>query len=182
MKHESGLRHGFTLIELLVVVAFIILFTSYSIGYYNQYTEEKRLENAGKKISTILDLVRVKSTSGDSSMCKGVTNARVDYYSFQVDNANEYSMGPRCLTGTPVPQRYRNEASIIFPTIPAPSPPFPVITFFPITGGSSCSYIYLKNTALNSPQGKCRYVKVSDSGFVKEDACATCDTCPNTCP
>ncbi len=57
------------MIELLVIVSFIVMFSGYSISYYHQFTEGKKLENASKKISTILDLVRVKSTSGDSSMC-----------------------------------------------------------------------------------------------------------------
>lgn len=175
MKYDDS---SFTLIELLVVVAFIVMFSSFSIGYYNQFTEEKKLENTGKKITSLLDFMRVKTTSGDATMCKGVADSKVNYFSFEVLDSDTYRMNPVCLTGTPAPIKYSNESNVIFPTNIPPTPPFPIVTFFPVTGGSTCTYIYIKSTTLN----KCRYIKTSDSGLVKEDACSACNACPATCP
>ncbi len=173
-------RPGFTMIELLVIVSFIVMFSGYSISYYHQFTEGKKLENASKKISTILDLVRVKSTSGDSSMCTGGSGVTpmLNYYSFEVVDSTSYRMRPYCAEGTPKPVTYSTERNIEFPTRPPPAAPFAVVTFFPVTGGSSCSYVYIKNTSLN----KCRFVKTSTTGLVQEDACGSCATCPTGCP
>lgn len=177
MKSPAS-RASYTIIELLIVFVFIAMFSSFSIGYYNRFTEEKKLENAGKKISTLLNLARAKSAAGDASMCKGVANSQVKYFSFTAINESQYSINPICLTGTPVPAMYTTESNIIFPTFLPPTPPYPVITFFPITGGSTCSYVYIKNTSLN----RCRYVKTSESGLVNEGACSACNNCPAVCP
>lgn len=176
MKRDSA---SFTLVELLVVVGFIVLFSSITISYYSQFAEENKLKNSSKKITSLLDFMRVRSTSGDSTMCRDPvhpTGTQVSYFSFTVDDDKTYSVNPVCLTGTPAPVHYTTETNIVFPTVPLT--PYPVITFFPVTGGSSCSYVYIKNTVLN----KCRYVKTSDSGLVKEDACTACNACPATCP
>ncbi|OGK62462.1 hypothetical protein A2334_05495 [Candidatus Roizmanbacteria bacterium RIFOXYB2_FULL_38_10] len=165
---------GFTLIELLVVISFILLFSGYSVGYYNQYTEQKKLENTGKKIANILSLARAKTIAGDSSMCGGV-GAEIASYSIEILSSSEYSLQPNCSAGSPSPIVYKTETNIVFPT------PVLSVSFFPITGGAKCDYIYIKNTAL-SGSGVCRYTKVSSTGLISEDACSACDACPSICP
>lgn len=170
-KHQNS----FTLLELLIVASFIILFTGFSIGYYNQFTEQKKLENAGQKMRSTLDLSRSRTLSGDSSGCGG-TNARVESYGMEITESSSYSIVPHCIIGTPSPMMYRNEVNVVFPNVPIS------VSFFPITGGAECQYIYIKNTVLNGGNGSCRYIKVSSTGLTSEDSCETCDLCPNTCP
>lgn len=181
MKYERS----FTLIELLIVVSFILLFTGISITYYDRYTEQKKLENASKKMSEVLDLAHAKTITGDSSLCgyNDKTSAKVNFFSVDIISNNQdkmYKMMPNCLVGTPTPIYYPTESNIIFPT------PTLSVAFTPITGNTRCNYIYVKNTVLNG--GSCRYVKVTDTALVSDEACSTCDTCPapspgvNSCP
>lgn len=169
--------NSFTLIELIVVITFILIFTGFSIGYYNQFTEQKKLENAGQKVRSILDLGRAKTISGDSSLCgvADVTTAKVDYYSFDILNGGEYVLEPICVIGVPTPILYKTEDHIIFTNTPLSIP------FFPVSGGTSCNYIYIKNTILSGASA-CRYVKVTSTGLISEDSCTACDTCPSSCP
>lgn len=178
-------QQSFTIVELLVVVATILLFSGASIGYYTHFTETNKLQNASKRISTMLSLVRQKTVSGDSTMCAPVPNttppAEVSFYSFEVVTATTYTVRPFCSIGTPKPLTYTNESNIQFITPAPPTPPLPVVTFYPVTGNSTCNYIYLRNKTLASAE-ECRYVKISAVGSISEGACATCATCPKTCP
>jgi len=169
---------SFTLIELVIVITFILMFTGFSIGYYGQFTEQKKLENETKKIGTILNLARAKTISGDSSLCgfAPASSAKVTQYSLDVINGGKYALQPECLVGTPTPIFYLTDPHIAFPT-PALS-----VVFSPLTGNTQCSYIYVKNTVIGGASGACRYVKITQTGLVTEDSCAACDTCPTTCP
>lgn len=168
---------SFTIIELIIVITFILIFTGFSIGYYGQYTEQKKLESAGRKISSLLDLTRAKTISGDSSLCgmADPTTAKVEYFSFSILNGGEFALEPKCVVGTPTPIYYLTETNIIFPT------PTLSIPFFSVSGGATCNYIYLKNTVLSGANA-CRYVKVSSTGLISEDSCTACDACPSSCP
>jgi len=168
---------GFTILELIIMVAIVLLFTGFSIGYYGQYTEQKKLESASRKVSSLLDLMRAKTISGDSSLCgmADPTAVKVEYFSFSIINGGEYSLQPKCAAGTPTPIYYITETNIVFPT------PTLSIPFFSVSGGTRCNYIYIKNTSL-SGSNACRFVKVSSTGLISEDSCSSCDTCPTTCP
>lgn len=177
MKQLNSSR-SFTLIELVIVVTFMLLFAGFSISYYGQFTEQKKLENETKKISTVLNLARAKTISGDSSLCGYIpaSSAKVTQYSLDVVDGGRYRMQPACLVGTPTPIYYMTDPHIAFPT------PTSSIAFSPLTGSTQCSYIYVKNTALGGVSGACRYVKITQTGLVSEDSCSACDTCPSTCP
>lgn len=178
MANYKKLReNSFTIIELIIVVTFILLFTGFSVGYYAQYTEQKKLESASRRVSSLLDLMRAKTISGDSSLCgmADQTTAKVEYFSFSIINGGEYSLQPKCAVGTPTPIYYLTEANIVFPT------PTLTIPFFSVSGGATCNYIYIKNTSLSGASA-CRYVKVSSTGLISEDSCTACDACPSTCP
>lgn len=176
-NYNTSREKSFTMIELIVVITLILLFTGFSIGYYNQYTEQKKLESGGRRVSTILDLTRAKTISGDSSLCGTLdaTTAKVESYSFDVLDPDEYALQPKCVVGIPTPIYYKTETNIIFTTTPLSIP------FFSVSGGATCSYVYLKNTKLSDAIA-CRYVKITSTGLVSDDSCSACDACPNTCP
>ena len=60
-------KKSFTLIELLIVVSVIILFSGLSIAYYNNFTNEKKLEAGANKVYDTLELAKKKTSSGDLS-------------------------------------------------------------------------------------------------------------------
>lgn len=172
---------GFTFIELLIVVGLILLFTGFSITYFNFFTERKKIENDSKKIISTLELMKAKTTSGDASLCFDAS-PRLSHFSFETyESSKQYSMVPHCVVGVPTPILYSLETNVFF-YYPTPTVDFS-ITFHAITGGTdACSYVYLKNSTLNNGEGLCRYIKISKSGLVSEDECASCDTCQNSCP
>lgn len=177
MKQPNTSR-SFSLIELVIVVTFMLLFVGFTMGYYGQFTEQKKLENVTKKIGTILNLARAKTISGDSSLCgySPASSAKVTQYSLDVVNGGKYILQPACLVGTPTPIFYYTDSHIAFPT-----PTFSV-AFSPLTGNTQCSYIYVQNTVLGGATGTCRYVKITQTGLVSENSCTACDACPTTCP
>jgi Tfp pilus assembly protein FimT len=65
-KYET-ISAGFTMIELLVIVSFIVMFWIFN-KLLPPVHEGKKLENASKKISTILTWC-ASSQHRDSSMC-----------------------------------------------------------------------------------------------------------------
>lgn len=177
MVNYNTKKASFTIIELIITVTFIMLFTSFSIGAYNQFSEQKKLEAATRKLSTVLELARAKTIAGDASLC-GIQSGtpKVVSYSVDVVNGGEFKMTPHCLTGTPTPIFYLTNMStkedhVLF------SNDTTTVSFNTLTGNSECSYLHLKNSVLNGGSGSCRYVKVSRTGLTSEDACNTCDTC-----
>ena len=60
-------KKSFTLIELLIVVTVIGLFSGLSIAYYNNFTNEKKLEAGADQVYNVLELAKKKTSSGDLS-------------------------------------------------------------------------------------------------------------------
>jgi len=58
-------KKSFTLIELLIVVTVIGLFSGLSIAYYNNFTNEKKLEAGADQVYNVLELAKKKTSSGD---------------------------------------------------------------------------------------------------------------------
>lgn len=62
-KKES--EKGFSLIELIIVTGIIAVFSSLSLGYYNNFTEERKLDRDAKKLVDIIELTKKKAQAGD---------------------------------------------------------------------------------------------------------------------
>lgn len=181
-------RKGFTMMELIVVIFVILLFSGSAIAYYAKFTERSKLQNASRRVATMLSLVRQKTMSGDSSMCIPTPNVtprpEVIYYSFEVNyDAASYTVRPFCSTGGPKALTYQNESNIVFVAFVTPpaATPYPIVTFHPINGGSTSKCIFLENTVLTGAD-QCRYVKVSLTGAITDGSCPTCAGCTSSCP
>ena len=56
---------AFTIIELLVVIAVMLIFIGMTLAQYNNFTEQTKLKNEGKKLVDIMELAKKKSLSSD---------------------------------------------------------------------------------------------------------------------
>ncbi len=165
---------SFTMIELLIVIIVLGLFSGFSIATYSQFTEEKKLENATKKIVSILELARSKTNAVNSDLCNSDVLFRE--YDVEIINENTLRMQPYCYSSisgqavTPTPILYFNEANIIFPVIAVKT------SFQKTNPNANCACFIVKSTTKN----KCRYVKIANSGLISEDSCscAACCSCP----
>ncbi len=169
MFHVS--RKGFTLIEVLVVTAVGIFFSGIFLAYYNNYTNEKKLESETRKIADILDFAKKKSSAADASLCGDpATTPQVNGYSVVIYGGNQYKLVPNCTTGTPTEKIYPTiDQSLSFPT------PTLSINFYNINAGgtavATAACIKVQNSASN-----CKYIKVDAIGSITEISCPT--PCP----
>lgn len=167
---KDSTRHGFSLIEILIVISILILFSGMSIAYFNEFTEDKKLESESRKVVDVLELAKKKARAADLSRCSfdPLVTPQVRNYSLVVVNPTEYQIVPECLTGTPAPIIYNLEKNVMFmiPTV--------AVDFYPLSAGASKRCLYLRNSISN----KCRNVKVGEVGLIDSDTC-TCNMC---CP
>lgn len=87
-------RFGFTLVEMLVVTGIMLATTGFGIARYNDYTQQRRLDQEGKKLFSVFELASKRAISGDS------TTACADFQGIQVsiNPAGTYTMR-RCCEG-----------------------------------------------------------------------------------
>jgi Tfp pilus assembly major pilin PilA len=165
----SSFVKAFTLIEIIIVVAIMILFAGLSIGYYNDFTQQKKLISATTKIVDVLELVKKKTLSGDSSQCTFTpqSSARVEDYSFIVNSSSTYKLSPKCTIGNPNEVSYITDSNIVFPT------PTVAFEFKPFTASTATNCFLIKNLVSN----KCQYIRVENSGTVCNGSCSSCNAC-----
>lgn len=90
-------KKSFTLIELLIVITVIALFSGLSIAYYNNFTNEKKLEAGANQVYDALELAKKKTSSGDLS---GETCEVFDGYEVKSSaDGSSYSLS-LCCTGS----------------------------------------------------------------------------------
>lgn len=163
---------GFSLIEVLISISIIIIFSGMGMVYYNNFTEQKKLDQETKRFTDTLELAKVKSSSGDTSLCQGVeTTPMIKKYSVDV-NTTSYKLAPECLTGTPVPLNYEVPNNIQIGVTGAPQR----ISFDPQMIQIAPICLFFKNISLN----KCTYVNVEKTGIISDGVCSTCTGC--VCP
>lgn len=86
---------GFTLIELLVVVSIIILFSGLSLAAYNNFNEERKLDDEAKRVVDVLSLAAKKASSAetDPAYCTGTFHG----YAYKIETASlKYRLGQCC--------------------------------------------------------------------------------------
>ncbi len=167
------LKKAYTLIELLITISIIIIFSGISIAYYNNFTEEKKLENETQKLVDVLDLAKKKAAGAeDSSLCPnsgGPFGSQYGYTGYRVNIfSNSYSLSRCCTTATSnscaQPQlinTYNNIPSNITFTSSQSNIQFKQLTS--VINSSTLITITVRNTNLN----KCRQITISPSGVIE---------------
>jgi|SRR3989339_192888 len=87
------LKSAFTFIELIVVVSVALIFLGLSIATFNNYTNQLKLKNEGRKLVDVLELAKKKTLSADLSPNPGCAN--FSGYRVAISN-NGYSLYYGC--------------------------------------------------------------------------------------
>ncbi len=163
-------RLGYTAIELLVVVSIIALLSGLSLAYYNNFTQQKILENETRKLIDTFEAARSKASAGDKGSCTDFygtvvklgkagtsdngTNQTTDYFSLSAccnttcDNSSFF---------------YRSNfpQNIVFAS-PSNNT---LIKFSPLNRGVDITpQIIVKDTVSN----QCRQITISQAGTINE--------------
>ncbi|MBI2049776.1 prepilin-type N-terminal cleavage/methylation domain-containing protein [Candidatus Roizmanbacteria bacterium] len=162
---------GFTLIELLVVISLIILFSGLSLAAYNNFNEERKLDEEASKLVDVLSLAGKKSAAGetDSSYCTGTFHGYITKLNPQ---ANSYRLAQCCNIADPenckdsqntkLVQTYSLASNYVVTV----SPPGNINILFRVLGrGTNLSgktTITIENTKVN----KCIDIDIERSGLV----------------
>lgn len=161
-----NVQKGFTLIELLVVISIIILFSGLSFAAYNNFNEEKKLEDEAKKLINVLNLTSKKASSAEiSGTCgsfKGFLtrlNTSTETYSLrQCCDTNNCSANSTEVQSFALPINYDLSVN------PAGNTS---IQYLPLSRGTTLNQattIVIKNTKIN----KCVDVTITTGGLVSE--------------
>lgn len=104
-------RFGFTLVEMLVVTGIMLLTTGFGVARYNDYTQQRRLNQEAKEFTSVMELASKRAVSGDS------TTACADFQGIQVSMApsGTYTMR-RCCEGA-----CNSAQSTVYNTYPLPT-------------------------------------------------------------
>ena len=165
---EKEQRLSFTLIEILIVTSIIIILIGSSLVYYNNFTEEKKLELTNKKLVDILELAKKRARASDTSSCSAVSGLpSVSGFSVIITSENSYQMKPECTSGTAQTITYQTDSGVEFTSLPI------TIYFPPLSRTSDCQTIIIKNNKLN----KCRYININAAGSIDNGVCSDCDSC-----
>lgn len=171
MVKDKVLRSGYTLIELLVVTSIIIIVMGILLSYFNEFSNDKKLEQEAKKIGDVLDLAKKKANASDVSKCSA--GSSLDSYGVRITSGTQYQLYPYCTGGTPSPILYPTlQAGITFPT------PTLEIAFTNIVSGGSVPAT-ANCIKVQSTSTRCKYVKVDASGNI---SLSVIMACPTPCP
>jgi len=163
---EQSESNGFTLIELIVVISIIILISGLTLAYYNNFTEQQKLDGETNKIVSIIELAKRMAFVSDLQNidCQGFSGYTVSFA------ASSYSMKLVC---TPVCVETRCSRTFALSssnfTLTSDSP---TLTFKPMYSGiepATGINITLTDSLLN----KCKKINVSSNGIVSKTS-----TCP----
>ena len=162
---EQRESNGFTLIELIVVITIIILLSGLSLAYYNNFTEQQKLDAEVNKIISVLELAKKKASASDLQNvdCQGFSGYTVSFA------ASSYSMKLVCTPdcGTSCSRMFLLSSANLILTSDSPT-----LTFKPMYAGiepTAGVNITLTANGLN----KCKKINVSSNGIVSKAS-----TCP----
>lgn len=166
MVKNNKTQNSFTLIELLITISIIVILTSLTIPFYNQYTAEQQLKNEGKKIVDLLELARKKAISADLASYSCSSNT--DFTGYQVTANNQFRIDLCCGTSnTPCSNTNQITTYNLPSQISVSSLPnnFRFTNLEGKTSSSTQITITIKQTTIN----KCVYIYVSPSGLINFD-------------
>lgn len=152
------MKKSFTLIEPLIAISVTLIFLGVSLVQYNNYTEQVRLKNDGKKLLDVIELAKKKALFSDlqDKNCSNFTGYRLTL------NTNNYSLifccNSICLTNTNT-YNFNTNISIFSGS--------GNLDFPPLMKGSNITInsVQLKNSAIN----KCLNISISAIGIVELD-------------
>lgn len=151
-------KNSFTLIELLIAVSIILIFSGFSLAFYNKFTEEKKLENEAKKLVDVLELAKKKTSAGD------VGNYSCDnFFGYHVViRLKYYGLRLCCSSGCDT----NNSYLIQWYNLPSNMSILSgdtTIQFKPLTTMFNQNTITLRNSSLS----RCRNVSISPTGITE---------------
>lgn len=149
-------KKGFTLIELVISVSIILLFSGITLAFFNDFTEDKKLDAEADKLINTLELARSKAINSDASVA--CTSGSIKGYKVKITVSN-YTLSIHCVdaSGADLADTdiYTNNFS---PSLGS-------------TGNTVVEYVLTTATAVitginpmrinNSSSGKCLYVNIS---------------------
>ncbi len=152
------MKKSFTLIEPLIAISVTLIFLGVSLVQYNNYTEQVRLKNDGKKLLDVIELAKKKALFSDlqDKNCSNFTGYRLTL------NTNNYSLifccNSICSTNTNT-YNFNTNISIFSGS--------GNLDFPPLMRGSNITInsVQLKNSAIN----KCLNISISAIGIVELD-------------
>jgi len=154
---------AFTLIELIVVISIIILMSGLALAYYNNFTEQQKLNAEADKIITVLELAKKKAFVSDLQNvdCQEFSGYLVSF------SANSYSMKLICTPdcGSSCSRTFSLSSANMSLTVAT-------LTFKPMYSGvvpAAGINVTLTDSILN----KCKKINVSSMGIVSKAS-----TCP----
>ncbi len=160
---------GYSLIEVLTVLVIVGLFSGLALAAYNSFSEKKNLENASQKIVDALTQAKIKSASGDASLCNAsppITPAVIDF-SIRRTSATAIQLLPNCAAGTAVPKDYTVSSNVTIGN-------FADITFKNLTAGVQNWGCF----EVQSGSNNCRYIQVTNQGAITEGSTPCAGSCP----
>ncbi|MBI3620192.1 prepilin-type N-terminal cleavage/methylation domain-containing protein [Candidatus Roizmanbacteria bacterium] len=173
-KARFLLSAAFTLIELIIVVGIISLIVTMSLGYYNPFTERKKIEEGQKRLLDTLELAKKKAVSGDmagQSCSKSFTGYQV------VVDAASYTLYFCCDTSGVLPLCVSPVTTYNYPShvtaTAVPALPQNII-FKPVFGDTTLSgTVVIKLTNSTLPLADCRQISITPLGSIQPS-----DVCP----
>jgi len=152
---------GFTLIELIVVISIMIVFIGTTLVQYNNFTEQTKLKNEGKKLVDVLELAKKKALSADlqDKNCTNFTGYRVTI------SSGSYLLSFGCALAYSTVQNYNLTTNMTVTTGTGD------YNFSPLMNNPIfiSNTIRLKNSVIN----KCVAVSISAIGIVSLDETLT---------
>lgn len=159
------MRNSFTLIELIITTSIILLFAGMALGYYNTFTEDRKINADLTKVQNTLELAKKKANASDVSQCLNQSQTGITGFFFAVTGSTSFQIAPLCLSGTPNAISYTTEQNNTI-AVTGTQP----IIFYSITNKATESCIVITNSSLN----KSGYIKILKSGITEIGKGNTC--------
>lgn len=164
---------AFTLIEIIVVVAITLILTGISLAYYNQYSEQKKLETEAEKFVDVLNLARNKAISGEENPCSVYAGPNKAFGGHRVRYADgdKYLLRICCTTLCTESGAIQTLNTYNFPTNISLKPDsYANVWFIPLYGSLSDKTIthtvLIKSSVITN---KCYQITIEPSGLVKSE-------------
>jgi len=152
---------GFTLIELIIVVSVILVIVGITLANYNNFSEQKKLDQDAAGLVDVLEMAKKRTMAGDDKCSSGPFNG---YYLNVTSNSYELKIcchSTNCLS--------QNQSIKIYNLQSTNNSSASLIYFAPLTGhlyNNATITIIIENKIIN----KCKRIIISEDGVIEEGA------------
>ena len=90
-------KNGFTIFEILIVIGIMTLLSAIMVSYYNNYSENEKLQNESQKFISVLSLAQKKAKAAElaeEDVCK---NNQYIGYQVVINSESEYVLQRNCM-------------------------------------------------------------------------------------